>query len=272
MVSAEYIQARQVDEKFKPDKEDTHTIPMNLAGWTRSHDSLRQELAVIQKVLEKLRSKKSLRDDQKKKLQSAWNVHKQHMHEHHHNEDDIYFPEMSKRYMVPKNMSEDHVGLNKRMDDMEPLFSSLTDITKLYKQWLEYHKYLEKHFIFAEIHGLPLSRAYFTEKELKDIEKQFVEKTPPLLAGSFLFWQGLEVSDLPKKPEVPPQPWFACFSGPPSVDFEMPGYAGSVKKGVDDFMVQEGIPWFVYYLVFKGGLEEYIRVFARPISELLLAD
>lgn len=102
--SAEY----QVSPKYKPDKEATHAHPMEKEGWIKSHDSLRLEMSTIKHALQAVQRREA--PLQAWEIASIYTiiqkVHLVHVESHHNNEDNVFVPELCKRFKYPDKVRE----------------------------------------------------------------------------------------------------------------------------------------------------------------------
>lgn len=224
----------QANEKFKPDKEELYHHPAETDGWVHAHNAIRAELRMIQECIESIQtlSKEdpgaiSLRDWQVKSLQAVFMAHYSFVHTHHKNEDDILAPKVAERVVYPKKLTADHDGIVEAMEDIKKQINDLkagdevsTTMPALLNKWTSYRKELEEHLMEEEEMGLPLVRAYFTPKEYGKMTQEIIANEGKLEMGSFVYHMGAH---------------------------RMRG----------EFMKQEGIPFFVWYLVFRGGLKLY---------------
>jgi hypothetical protein len=104
-------------------------------------------------------------------------------------------------------------------------------ILSIQKDFLSYEKDLRPHLLWEEERILPLMRAYFTPAEMKAIVQDIVKTEPPLAMGSFIHFQ-------------------------------------SEKRFRTLFMKQEGIPSFVWYLVFRGAYRTFGENFLKHYEAL----
>mmetsp|Transcript_3805 Transcript_3805/g.5681 ORF Transcript_3805/g.5681 Transcript_3805/m.5681 type:complete len:110 (-) Transcript_3805:18-347(-) len=90
---------------------------------------------------------------------------------------------------------------------------------------------MREHLHDEEETALPLMRAYYTKKEMKPFVMKIVERSPAVETGSLIHVVGVE-------------------------------------RWQKDFMRQEGIPFFVWYLVFRGKLRAYQKTFLHNVNAL----
>jgi Hemerythrin HHE cation binding domain len=99
--------AYQVDDKYKPDKESTWHFPAEKDGWVVAHDSLRNEMTMIREAFEAIKERNQpLNAWEIKAITTVVLGHVEHVHCHHTNEDDIFVPEIKKRFNYPKKVRQ----------------------------------------------------------------------------------------------------------------------------------------------------------------------
>lgn len=233
----------QVDKKFAPDKEKLWQFPAEHDGWVHAHNAIRGELKMFQECCESIRkqatssSATTLKDWQAKALQSIFDAHDHFVHSHHSNEDDILAPALAKRFHYPEKLSSDHDGLVKAMADLKRYIHNLKEgddaesaMSNLLKQWNHYRTEMEEHMLEEEQIALPLARAYFTPKEFERIVQKLVRKeSGKAMMGCFVYHMGQERMQM-------------------------------------EFMKEQGIPFFLWHLVFRGGYKFYEQ---RVINKVL---
>jgi hypothetical protein len=115
---------------------------------------------------------------------------------------------------------------------LEKLFKELKEggtIDILLTTWIDYEDNMLPHLIMEEEQGLPLMRAYFTLEEIKPIVQEIVKHSPKHELGALVYWCG-------------------------------PDYFRN------EFMPQEGIPSFVWYVDFQFKYSAYQQVFVKNVE------
>lgn len=238
----------QADKKFAPDKESQWNHPAEHDGWVHAHNAIRGELRMIQEIFESLQKQAipedplstKLKDWQVKALQSIFQAHSQFIHHHHRNEDEIMTPELIKRIVYPEKLTSDHDGLVEAMASLQKAFDNLKvgdsingTMGALLSQWVSYSEDLKEHLLEEEEIGLPLVRAYFTPKEIKAIVQKIVKKETKMELGCFVY------------------------------------HMGEARMRIE-FMKENGIPFFVWYIVFSGALKSYQKNIIELVTALKL--
>lgn len=238
----------QADKAFGPDKESQWNHPADHDGWVHAHNAIRGELQMIQESLESLQkqvipedpSSINLKDWQVKALQSIFEAHCQFIHSHHRNEDEILTPELTKRIVYPEKLTSDHEGLVEAMSNLQKAFDNLkagddvkSTASALLSQWSAYSQDLKEHLLEEEEIGLPLCRAYFTPKEVKAIVQKLLKKETKMELGSFVYHMG-------------------------------------EARMRTEFMKENSIPFFVWYIAFSGALKLYQKNVMELVGALKL--
>lgn len=96
-------------------------------------------------------------------------------------------------------------------------------------EWTQYQKYMLPHLQEEEEIGLPLFRAYFTPKEATAIVMEILKHSPKLELGAIIYFCG-------------------------------------VKNFRQDFMVQENIPFFVWYIDFQFKYNLFKDTFVKNLE------
>ena len=159
-------------------------------------------------------------------IQRWWKSHLNHIHSHHQNEDEKMNPYLRERILYPEKLEADHIILTNHLDTIAGLVGNLsvsgTSLEKLYSAWHSYQSMMELHLLEEEHFGIPLMRAYFKPKEMGKIVGDIMgsKYAPKEEMGSFIYFLG-------------------------------------EKKFREEFMKQEGIPFFVWWTNFKEKLNYY---------------
>ena len=104
-------------------------------------------------------------------------------------------------------------------------------VDDILNEWIEYESMMQHHLQEEEDIGLPLLRAYMTPKEVAPIIQKIMAKSPPIETGSTIHFMGVE-------------------------------------RWRKEFMPQEGIPFFVWYLVFRGKYRTFLKIYWLHIEAL----
>mmetsp|Transcript_88201 Transcript_88201/g.122385 ORF Transcript_88201/g.122385 Transcript_88201/m.122385 type:complete len:251 (+) Transcript_88201:38-790(+) len=226
----------QVDPAFPPDKE--RDFPPSEEGWMHAHNSLREELVLMTKALTAVTERGSLQEWEAEALGRWWTHHSEHLHSHHKNEDDLFSPFMRTRTKLPDKVEAEHKEIIGKMDELTSLIKGLKpgddleSVSNLQKAWGSYREVLEAHLLEEEQVGIPLVRAYFTHKEVSAKTQEIIKKATRCELGSFFYWMGED----------------HCRNS---------------------FMPQEGIPFFVWYLEFKGHVAHYRKTVMADIEAVI---
>lgn len=235
----------QVSDEFPPDKESTWPYPMEKAGWVLAHNALRGAMEQFQYCLSTVKKKSS---EDNNKLQ-AWQVkcikevfafQYEFIEEHHAFEDNILAPEFSKRFKYPDKLVDDHDGIIKQLNkvnelvkNLQPGLDTATAIHEVLNEFDKYDKAIRPHLLEEETIGLPLSRAYFDPKAFAKIMMKGQLKSPPNLVamGCFVYFNGIGTSR--------------------------------------EFLKQEGMPFFVWYLMWRPGYKKYCSTILEKVKALM---
>jgi len=222
----------QLTEEFGPDKEKEWAYPEHQDGWMHAHNSLRHEISDMKAVLAKLKGRK-LEAWEVASITAWWKSHLVCIHAHHKNEDDIFTPFLSTRIKYPDKLTTAHVALVEMLDEMDAyIMGGFETASTLRAKWSKYESFMKPHLREEELVGLPLARAYFTPAEIAPKVQEIIAKEPPIGMGSFIRTMGGEA-------------------------------------GIKAFMAQEGIPFFVWHIQFKGAYNKYLNEVYVHIEALL---
>lgn len=226
----------QVSKDFAPDKESTWSFPPERDGWLLAHNSVRGEVVDLKAGITKMISvaPKGCPEWAVKALKVAWSAHYEHIHAHHHNEDDIFFPALSERFKMDAKLSSAHETISYLMEEISSMVEKLSPgdtLTALLSRVEEYEKELLPHLTEEEEGGVLLMRAYFTPEEIAPLIQKVLANGPMVEMGSFIYYM-------------------------------------TPEKFRNEFMKEQGIPFFVWYIDFKGRLNTFMDEFARPVEQL----
>jgi hemerythrin-like domain-containing protein len=227
----------QATAEFKPDKTSTWAFPPQNDGWVHAHNALRGELSDIKDVIESIEKRaRPLHGWEVIALKKVLSAHFEHIHSHHSNEDDLFVPELRKRINFPEKLVEDHVGLVKKLEELENIMRSLQagdrlENSDLLQEWIIYQEMMLPHLKEEEDIGLPLMRAYYTQKDITPLIHKLVANSPKIESGSFVYYMGPD-------------------------------------RLRNEFMKQEGIPRFVWYIDFKVKYNYFLKEFVENANAL----
>jgi len=228
----------QKDPNFLPDKMDLWKTPESCDGWVHAHNAVRFEIGELKRVLEALNTK-PLEAWEVAAVKAWWAGHEKHVHEHHHNEDDLFNPVIRTRVLYPEKLEADHVMLVECMEAIAAAVSKLAagdSLVGLRLLWERYEAFMLPHLHEEEQVGLPLVRAYFTPAEIDKLVGQILKASDPVSLGSFVHVMGH-------------------------------------KADAQQFMRENGIPSFVWHIPGKGfkALRTLYRVKMQSHIDSLLA-
>jgi Hemerythrin HHE cation binding domain len=229
------------NDSFRPDKESTWSYPPEQDGWFHAHNAIRGELSDIHEALETIEKRGHLLNDwEVLSIQRVTKEHFDHIHSHHTNEDRIFMTELSNRINFPKKISEDHVELMNKINELELVLMNLK-ANKFLKEsgllylWTEYESYMCEHLREEEAIGLPLMRAYYRPEEIAPIIQKLIKHSPKVELGSFIHYMG-------------------------------------PNRFRTEFMKQEHIPVFVWYIEFNAKHKYFDQAFVSHVKALKLGD
>lgn len=221
---------------YPPDKSGLWTAPMETDGWFLEHCNIRSECTKMADVLDKLGTK-TLEEWEIESLRSWFANHNLHIHEHHMHEDNIFTPFMQTRINLPEKLTTDHVQLVALLKAVMTIVEGqLASASVLRPAFEEYQKMLFTHLKEEEEIGLPLLRAYFAPEEVAPKTQEIISQTAPHILGGFFYHLDAE---------------------------------GGSKGAINQFMAQEGIPFFVYYIAFSPMRQKYFDTTQVHIDALL---
>jgi hemerythrin-like domain-containing protein len=230
----------QATPTYLPDKESTWSFPAYKDGWVHAHNALRGEMTDIKDTLIAIEGRNQpLVEWELVSLHKLLKSHFIHIHSHHSSEDDLLVPELRKRINFPNKLVDDHVGLVKKLEELESILDSLKvgdhlQNSDLLLHWIIYQEMMLPHLQEEEDIGLPLMRAYFTQKDIAPLIQKLAAHGPKCEMGSFIHYMG------------GPQPFRT------------------------EFMKQEGIPGFVWYIDFYFKYKYFMTEFIESTDALKL--
>jgi hypothetical protein len=129
---------------------------------------------------------------------------------------------------------EEHKDFMAKLNKLEPLVKELKEggtVDTLLATWIDYEDNMKPHLLYEEEQGLLLMRAYFTPTEIVPIVQELVKASPKHEMGALCHWN-------------------------------VPEY---MRK---EWMPQEGIPFFVWYIDFQFKYKEYMKVFVGNVDSV----
>jgi len=128
----------------------------------------------------------------------------------------------------------DHADLIKKLEAIGKIIQELKPgdkIDPLLTEWTEYEVMMKPHLQEEEDLRLPLFRAYFTQKDSAPLIRKLLDHSPKQELGSIIYFEGVD----------------------------------SFRK---NFMKQEGIPGFVWFIDFKPKYIYFVNVFITNVDAL----
>jgi hemerythrin-like domain-containing protein len=225
----------QISSEFPPNKETTWPYPPEKDGWVISHNALRGELQMMKEALQTLQERaQELQAWEIQAIHRALDVHLTHIHAHHRIEDEIFTPELKKRFSYPDKLTDDHDGLVNMLNDCTKTIRDLKPgdmVDAALHDWVKYQECMIPHLAEEEEIGLPLFRAYFTPEDASPLIMKIVQNSPKEETGSLIYFCG-------------------------------------TKYWRTQFMVQEQIPWFVWYLDFQSKYKLFRKEFVGNLESV----
>jgi hypothetical protein len=160
--------------------------------------------------------------------------HFDHVHWHHTDEDDTVVPFWKNRFKYPEKLEAAHPVIEAQIDKIKKIiegFKPGDKIEGLASEWKKYEEMIVPHMDEEEALALPLYRVYFSAADMAPVIAEIIKNAPKIEMGSA-----------------------AHVMGP--------------DKFRSEFMVQEGIPFFVWHIDFKYRLAEFERRVVKHIEAL----
>jgi len=191
----------QVSPLHSPDKTSTWTYGIDMDGWTLAHDALRGEVYDFSDALNELHNRQtSISHRQARAMRKWWQGHLKHMQSHHTNEDRIVKKFVQRRFKYPDFMEEDHEEVEHHFEVisnlMRQVYTARTDHDRtetfqhLRIAFEEYADCLLPHLLAEEAIGIPLTRAYFTPKEVQRMTNHLARIGPRVETGAIVHYVG----------------------------------------------------------------------------------
>jgi hypothetical protein len=131
-------------------------------------------------------------------------------------------------------LTTDHIGLVELLESLNTSFQTLRPgmtVDPLLEQLLHYQSAILPHLKEEEDIALPLMRAYFTLQEFKPITMKLVKRMTKAEMGAFIYFCG-------------------------------------ETKFRQQFMKQESIPFFVWYLQFRSCYKYYLNTTIKGLDAI----
>jgi len=227
--------AFQADAAYPPDKAHLWTGPMEKDGWMHAHNAIRGELEVMKQITTKL-ADTPLAAWQVAALQGWWASHYIFIHGHHDIEETTLNPWLAKRINLPARLTTDHVELVEMLESLGEQFKALAPgdtVNAIQLAWAAYQAHMLPHLHEEETIGLPLLRAFFSPDEFAPLIGGILQNAPIEDLGAFWYWMG------------------------------------GTKEVIMEFMKENQIPWFVYYVALKKQVDWYKENTAARADALL---
>lgn len=229
----------QAKKEFPPDKESLWNFPPDNDGWMHAHNMIRAELKLFEECLEAVidrTPKNNSADNGTSKILQMWEIkafqtvfdaHFDFVWEHHTNEDEILTPKFKERIVYPPKLTDDHEEIVRALKNLKERVHSLKEgddikasLDPLLKEWTAYGSNMKEHLKEEEVIGLPLMRAYFQPDEYKKLTEEIIKRDSYLSLGGLIYHMGAD-------------------------------------RFRNEFMKQEGIPFFVWHVYFRGAYIKY---------------
>jgi hypothetical protein len=193
----------QLHSSHPPNKSGMWTYGIDLDAWMLAHDALRGEVHDFEWALETLLAqRKPLSRRQTRAMRRWWHGHLIHMRSHHRNEDKIVKAFIQQRFAYPDFMEMDHVQIERHLNIISGLIRWLASarsnderkeiIDRLQKVFQRYvHQNLLAHLEAEEEIGIPLTRAFFTPKEVQRMTNRLARNGPRVETGAIVHYVGV---------------------------------------------------------------------------------
>lgn len=151
-------------------------------GWYRAHDALRADMAALQQMLDRFRGQLGAGMPVTRPQAAAAGrflaAFLKFLHHHHHNEDDIAIPYLKTRCQMPEKIAADHAQLEDLLDRLEQQMGRLLSpdaatcvqqrplLEAVVATFAELHPLCLRHFAEEEAEAMPLMRRHFSQEEI----------------------------------------------------------------------------------------------------------
>ena len=234
----EVVEETTVDE---PSFESEWTFPPENDGWYGAHNSIRAELIKFDLALTAIveRNGNALDDWRLESVKAYVAGHAEHVRGHHQNEEDLFWPWLRTKFEIKEEgVGNQHEALMEKLRAIEEMVKALRvgdGVDGVLAEWREYRALVEPHLTFEEQNIVPLMRKHFSQKDAGKKVGEILQKAAKIELGSFF-------------------------------------HHLKSKKTTLEFMAQEGIPWFVWHLDFKGMRTTYREKMEQHIQQILAGE
>lgn len=233
------VEEYQLSSEYPPDKESFWHYPPEKDGWCAVHRALKGEIRFMAEAFEAIESRESsvaggLKAWEVESIQSAFDGHFEHVHWHHNDEDDSFVPFMKERVKYPEKLESDHPTIEAQSDKIKSMIESLKEgdsVKNIRAEWKTYEDMICPHMDEEEATALLLLRAYFKPEDLKPVIEYIMKYGPKIEMGSCIYFMG-------------------------------------VAKFREEFMPQESIPAFVWYVDFQFRLKQFEERVVKHVEAL----
>lgn len=228
----------QLNNKFPPDKEKSWPYPPERDGWVHANNALRGEVRMMKEALQAINSRgEPLKDWEIQAVNAAWESHREHIRSYVRHGDNLFLPQLKKRFAYP-DKATDQTGVVKMVDSVDKKFHALKQGSRVddaLTEWANYERCVIRHLQVAQDIGLPLLRAYFTPKDIAPIILQQMKQSPKQQTGALIYFCGVE-------------------------------------RFRNEFMVQESVPSFVWYIDFVFKYNHFVQSFVKNLEAVKVGN
>jgi hypothetical protein len=122
-----------------------------------------------------------------------------------------------------------------RLDQKVKKLKAGDNVEHLTQELVDYQTMMIPHLEQEEAEYLPLCRAYFTPTEMSLQVRDMMTRAPPVETGSFVKCMGID-------------------------------------RFRNEFIPQEKIPWFVWYVAFRGRVKVFEQRYEMPMQKLMNSE
>ena len=160
-------------------------FPIEDDGFYKIHDALRMDMNDIQAIAERLSSTQEVQHWEKQAFTKVWTLFEEWVHEHHENEEKVFFPWIATRVELPERLTSDHLTLMDMLRECAKLVEK-----HRYMDFLPAFKALkiemELHFAEEEKAIMTQMRDSFTRAEQKVVEAEIAKNLKLMDIGHLL--------------------------------------------------------------------------------------
>lgn len=215
-------------------RSDARRLPLARTRRCAAHDAFRKDMALFSRALAAVNPSQ---DWQLRNLAEYFDIYAALVHEHHDNEESIFFPWIATRVALPPKLSADHKTLVAWLVELEGLIKKLRDtpgsqgaarqqlLAQTRELWAKYDASFREHIGEEDVLIWPLMRAHFTLKEYEAVTAKIMKNAQSL--GHYLL------------------PWF-CAAGDKDM---VAGVLGMLPPPVRLLLRRKWIPhWHTYVI------------------------